>query len=252
MGACISKPSQDEFDDCALWEFCGRKKEIDTLIKIINSKDVKALIVHGPKMIGKSRVIKQVLVDDRLQTYTHSCYVDFDLFSVDTITTEDFIENLKEFCMIVGIETKDNDQSACEKCELCQKNIACDVVIRKISNKFIKQKESCLVCFDNADKVLNSRLRESFLTFLNTVTERRKNIKMIVTSTIEVHMVLRAKKLYFLDKMEYEDLKELLVQVYNDADVIVPTDKRDPWLKAVTKLCDGIPRCAETIGMQIR
>ena len=252
MGGSICKPSREEFDDSGLWDFCGRSKEMDIIVNTVKSEKVKALVVHGPKQIGKSRVIKKVLVNDKLKEYRCSCYIDFDLFSVHTMTTEDFTDNLKEFCVIVGIEINDNELTACKRCKLCQNNIfACGTVLCRITNKFIKQKEKCLVCFDNADKVINSDLRETFQNFLNTVTEKRKNIKLIVTSTTDVHMNSRAKKSYFLDKMEFEDLKELLVQVYNDAEVSksVPTDIRDPWLNSVTVLCDGIPRCAETVGM---
>ena len=253
MGALICKPSEEELDDSSLWDFCGRVKDIEKILKKIQAKRTKTMCVYGAKSIGKSRVIRQVLLSEQLQKYEHSCYVDLSLFSQNSTDKPAFVNRLEKFCEIVQLDMK-LPLTTCEKCELCTKNIGCSSLLEKVTNEFVQMQQECLVCFDNADKLMNSIFQPYFLKFLKTVTDHGKHTKLLITSTVRIHMSSKASKLYLLNEMENADLRELLDQILLESieDDEIPKSSlniSDHWIDAVVTLCDGIPKVAEILGM---
>ena len=253
MGSDIStcKPSEEGADDFDEWDFCGRQKEISEIVDLINSKSVKTLLIHGAKKIGKSRVLKQVIVDDRLNDYQVKIYVDFDMFFEPNLAqTVDFIQ---QFCAAVDVELKE-ELGVCNRCNLCAKGKERSCVIKRVTALLAlgMKQQKLLLCFDNADNIWRSELKEEFLNFCNTVTTKCKNTKMMITSTVRSHMTSKGSEMYLLRRMEPLDLKKLLIQVMQHSHLVesnTSVDTEDPLLNAIASLCDGIPSCALTLGM---
>lgn len=243
MGIHVSKQFKDDFDETCVSEFCGRENEIKEIVEHVTSKHTKTVCIHGPKFIGKSRVIQKVLIklEEIIENYM-VLYLDFsDLLPENTLNTNDFTKFLTSLCNALELHINDSF-TPCSKCDLCTKNVGCSTVLLRFRTEFIQLRKDCLICFDNADKVLTSTYKKEFLDFLNIITQKRKNTKILVTSTVRFHMTSKALKIYSIHQMQNEDLKKLLFQQGTSL------DKRDPWINAVVSLCDGIPRCAETLG----
>ena len=274
MGIDVSKVSEEgfEFDETALSEFCGRRKDVDDIVRLITKKGIKTLCVHGAKSIGKTRVINHVLMNEKLNCFQQICHIDCSSFEEDCVDNF-FIQFLKEFYESVGLE---KNLKPCGACELCAHKTGCtklnrETLLKEIPLTLKHVQEATLICFDNADKLLNSSFRGKFLDFLQTVTEKRKNIniKILVASTVRFHMTTKATELRLVDKMAKEDLKTMMVGILNhnndDIDDIDESDEvgksgikylsalrtQDPWLEAVAILCDGIPKCAELLGKSL-
>ena len=256
MGVDVSKVSEEGIDETALSEFCGRRKDVDEIVRLITKKGIKTLCVHGAKSIGKTRVINRVLMNESLKCFQQIAHVDCSMFS-EGLVDKYLIPFLKELYKSVGLET---NLEPCGTCELCTQKTGCaqlnhQTLLREVSLTLKVVQVPTLICFDDADLLLNSSFKQQFLDFIKTVTEKRKNIKLLVASTIRFHMTSRAKEMYLVDKMGKEDLKKLIVQILKpdeedeDAvDYLSNLRAQDPWLEAVAILCDGMPKCAELLG----
>ena len=254
MGCEISKVSEEgfQFDETAISVFCGRKKEINEISSLITNKKVNTLCVYGPKSIGKTRVINRVLTNEKLsECFKQISHIDCSLFEQDCVDNY-FIPFLGEFYESIDLEKK---LELCGTCELCKQKAGCRKLLKEMSLTLKEVKLPTLISFDNADNLLNSSFKPWFLDFIKTTTEKRPNIKLLVTSTVRVHLTSKATKTYLVDKMDKDDLKTLIVQILTPdededsaVDYLSNLRVKDPWLEAVAILCDGMPKCAELLG----
>ena len=252
MGANITKVSEKGCNEKILSDFCGREKDVEKIVKHIKRDDVKTLCVHGPKSIGKSRVVRRALIDERMNGFEHIYYIDMSIFQEDCCDTDDFVEFLKDLSRSVGLEIKDKIFKSCENCDFCYNDTGCSKVLKRLTMKLLKLKGNNIICFDSADCLLSSKFKPEFLNFINVVTEQENSIKIIVTSNIRFHMSSNAMETHLVDKMEFRDLKKLMVHILErsreDVSLISSLNIQDPWIDAIVILCDGIPKCAETLG----
>ena len=257
MGVEVSILNDEEPDECDEWEFTGRTKEISAILDKVNSKSVKTVLIHGPRKIGKSRLMHQIVKHECLSHFDLKVCVNFEMYYRASLV--ELIKFLKEFCAILHLAIElEEEVVPCKTCHYCTKDKSSSCVIRKITPLLTGRlkNSAILLCFDNADTILrsNNDQREDLLYFLNTVTLKCKTVKTLVTSSIRYHMTSKGSAMFLLNRMETFDLKNLLIEVKNYGrfeDDDSSADKQDPLLNVIAQLCDGIPACAVTLGKSV-
>lgn len=238
-----SERSHEEDSD---WTFRGRETDIAHIINLLQSPGAKLIAISGLQKIGKTSLIN-VIYKSCTQRQRDVCRCMFYSFENNSVETPYFqrkwMKELNKFFLNTDFQ-EDIDDLSDGDCF----NIFLDMFCENVTKSNIE----IFMFLDDVDKLLKSKLKDTFQTYLKKIMIKCKNLKVVTCSSERINFLnKKCYEQFIVQRLSEQNVLELLKEICLEEETGFTWEENEAYMKSIAKLCDGLPNAAIMAGKYI-